>query len=139
MIAHVMDAARRRPDDVVVAGEIAREHAFRAGSFSVGAAIRHRLAAAGLLLRIVDVDAEAFEQFERRDADFGIERDSCRRNVIWAVAMIRSTKIRLTILIGKVGLTTKYKRERRGMSNMLRVVSAQRATGYDDAFSAEFR
>ncbi|MGF6811443.1 hypothetical protein OKW30_006635 [Paraburkholderia sp. Clong3] len=38
------------------------------------AAIGHRLAAAGLLLRIVDLDAETFEQFERRDTDLRIER-----------------------------------------------------------------
>jgi hypothetical protein len=39
----------------------------------VGTAVGHRLAAAGLLLWIVDVDTETFEQFKRRDADFGIE------------------------------------------------------------------
>jgi hypothetical protein len=32
------------------------------------------LAAAGLLLRIIDFHAQAFEQFKCRDADFGIER-----------------------------------------------------------------
>ena len=38
------------------------------------AAVCHRLAAARLLLRIIDLDAEAFEQFERGDADLGIKR-----------------------------------------------------------------
>ncbi len=74
MLAHVMDATRRRPDDVVVAGEVARKHALGAGCLGLRAAVGHRLAAAGLLLRIVDLDAEAFEQFERGDPHFGIER-----------------------------------------------------------------
>ncbi len=74
MLAHVMDATRGRPDDVVVAGEVAREHALGAGGLGLRAAVGHRLAAAGLLLRIVDLDAEAFEQFERGDAHLGVER-----------------------------------------------------------------
>ena len=51
MLAHMMHATRRRPDDVVVIREIAREHALGAGRFLLRAAVRHRLAAAGLLLR----------------------------------------------------------------------------------------
>jgi hypothetical protein len=38
------------------------------------AAVSHGLATAGLLLRVIDLDAEAFEQFERGNADLGIKR-----------------------------------------------------------------
>src|ERR1700761_1237223 len=64
MLAHVMNTARRRTDDVVVSREIARKDLLRAGRFGLGAAVRHWLAAAGLLLGIVHLDAEALKQFK---------------------------------------------------------------------------
>jgi hypothetical protein len=40
----------------------------------MGAAVSHGLATTRLLLRIIDLDAEAFEQFERGNADLGTRR-----------------------------------------------------------------
>src|SRR5471030_2289994 len=74
MRTHVMNAARRWTDNVVVISEISGEYPLCAGRFLLRAAIRHRLAAAGLLLRIIHFYAQTFEQFEGRDTDFGIER-----------------------------------------------------------------
>src|SRR5471032_1467755 len=64
MLAHVVDTTSRWADDVVVIGEISGEYPLGAGRFLLRAAVRHRLAAASLFLRIIHFYAQAFEQFE---------------------------------------------------------------------------
>ena len=70
---HVVHAAARRADDVLVAGEILNEQTLRRRRLGLAAGVRHRLAAAGLVERIVDLAAEPFQQFERGHAHLGEE------------------------------------------------------------------
>jgi hypothetical protein len=58
---------------VVVAGEVTDEQLLGGLGLLVGATVGHRLAAAGLVEGIVDLDAELFQQLERRHPDLGIE------------------------------------------------------------------
>ena len=71
IVPHMMDAATRRRHDVVEAGEVAHEQRLGVGSFRVEPAVRHRLAAAGLIERIYDLVSEPLEQLEGRDANLG--------------------------------------------------------------------
>ena len=73
IISDVVDAASRRRDDGVEAGKVAHEEGFRRGAVRIEAAIRHRLAAACLVAWVDDLMAEALQELERRDADFGKE------------------------------------------------------------------
>src|ERR1700758_2499150 len=74
IVAHVVDAATRRPYDVIESGEIAHEQGLGSSTFGVEPAIGHRLSTTGLVARIHNLVAEALEQFEGRDADFWKER-----------------------------------------------------------------
>jgi hypothetical protein len=73
LVADVVRAASRRRHDVLVAGEVAREQRLGVARLGVAAAVGHRLAAACLLERIVDLAADALEQLERRDPHLGEE------------------------------------------------------------------
>ena len=73
LVAHVVRAASRRRDDLAVAGEVAREQRLGVACVAVAAAVGHRLAAAGLVERVVDVAAEALEELERGDSHLGKE------------------------------------------------------------------
>src|ERR1700722_5849439 len=70
IVPDVMHAAARGCDDVVEAREIAHEQRFCRPAFVIEAAVRHRLAATGLVARINDFVPKALEQLERRDANF---------------------------------------------------------------------
>src|SRR5258708_4353462 len=69
IVAHVVDAATGRRDDVVEAGEVAYEQRLGVGAFGVEPAIGHRLSATRLIPRIDDVMTEPLQQLEGRDAD----------------------------------------------------------------------
>ena len=71
IVAHMMNATAGWRDDVVVAGEIAHEQRLGVRAFGIETAVGHRLAAAGLVARIVDIMTEPLEQLECRDADLG--------------------------------------------------------------------
>jgi hypothetical protein len=59
-----MYTATRWRHDVFVAGEIPDEERLRAFGFLVTAGIGHRLAAAGLIERVIDAATEPFEQLK---------------------------------------------------------------------------
>jgi hypothetical protein len=67
----VVHAAAGWRNDVVEAGEVAHEQRLRIGALGVEPAICHRLAAASLIARVVDVVAKPLKQLERRNADVG--------------------------------------------------------------------
>ncbi len=69
MFAHVVGAAPRWGDDVIEILEIGHEQRLRLGRVLLAAAVRHHLAAAGLIERIDDVEPEPFQQLQRGDAD----------------------------------------------------------------------
>jgi hypothetical protein len=73
LVTQVVHAAVRWGDDVVVAGEVADEQLLGGLGFLVGAAVRHRLAAARLVEGVVDPDAELLQQLQGRHPDLGIE------------------------------------------------------------------
>ena len=64
IVSYIVDATAGRCDDVIEAGEVAHEQRLSGGGFVVEPAIYHRLAAAGLVARVVDVVAEPLEQFD---------------------------------------------------------------------------
>jgi hydroxymethylpyrimidine/phosphomethylpyrimidine kinase len=64
-------AARR--NDVVITDEVLDEQRFSGSGVFLASAIAHRLTAAGLLKREIDVATESLEQFERCDSDIGKE------------------------------------------------------------------
>ena len=70
----MVDAAAGRRHDVVEAGEVAHEQRLGAGRFRVEPAVRHRLAAAGLIVRVLDVVAKPLQELKRRDANL---REKC--------------------------------------------------------------
>jgi hypothetical protein len=67
--SNVMHATSRWRDDIVVVLKVLDEQTLRRSGFRVASAVRHRLAAAGLIEGIFDLDAEALQQFQCRDAD----------------------------------------------------------------------
>src|ERR1700688_3620794 len=69
VIANMMDAASRRTDDVVEPVEVAAEQRFRAARIRLETAVRHRLAAAGLIGWIYDVEIEPLQQLQGRDSN----------------------------------------------------------------------
>src|ERR1700732_332961 len=71
IVPHMMDAAAGRRYDVVEAGEVAHEQRLGAGRFRVEPAVRHRLAAALLLVRVLDVVAKPLQELKRRDSNLG--------------------------------------------------------------------
>ena len=79
-VAHVMRAASRRRDDVLVAPEILHEQRLGRGRVVAAAAVAHGLAAACLVERILDLDTEPLEELQRGDADFGEEGVDVARN-----------------------------------------------------------
>jgi hypothetical protein len=74
MTAHVMNTARRRADDIVVAREAVGKKLFTACGVGLAAVVGHGLAAAGLRSRVVHVEADTFKQLQRGDTDLGIKR-----------------------------------------------------------------
>src|SRR5712672_2174372 len=69
IVSNVMHATARGRDDIVVVLKVLDEQTFRRRRFRMASAVRHRLAAAGLIEGIFDLDAEALQQVESRDAD----------------------------------------------------------------------
>jgi hypothetical protein len=69
IVPHMMDAAAGRRHDIVEAGEVAHEQRLGAGRFRVEPAVRHRLAAAGLIVRVRDVVAKPLQELKRRDSN----------------------------------------------------------------------
>jgi hypothetical protein len=73
MVAHHGDAAAGRTNNVVVLAEDI-EKTFGQGARSrVATGVSHGLPAASLLLRELDVEAEAAQNAQRRDSDLGIK------------------------------------------------------------------
>jgi hypothetical protein len=70
IVAHVVDAAALRRDDVVETAEVAHEQCLGVGRLGTEAVIGHRLPAAGLVARIHDLVAEPLQKFEGRDPNF---------------------------------------------------------------------
>src|SRR6516225_8895417 len=70
IVAHMVDAAARRRDHVVEAGEIAHEQRVGVGGLNIEPAIGHWLSAAGLVARVYDLVTEPFQELERCDPDF---------------------------------------------------------------------
>jgi len=69
----VVDAAPGRPDDRVEILEAPDEVGFGGGGIVLATAVGHRLAAAGLVERVLDRAAEPLEELQGRDAHFGEE------------------------------------------------------------------
>jgi hypothetical protein len=66
----VVDAAPGRPDDRVETLEAADEEGFGSGGIFLATAVGHRLPAAGLLERVLDLAPEPLQQLQGRDAHF---------------------------------------------------------------------
>jgi hypothetical protein len=64
---HLVSAASRGHDDIVEIGEIPDEQLFSGHRFSMAPAVHHWLSAARLIEWILDMQAKAFEQFQRCD------------------------------------------------------------------------
>ena len=62
MLSHVVGAAAGRGDDVVEVLEVLDEQRLRPGRVLLAPAVRHHLAAAGLVERIDDLEAQPFQQ-----------------------------------------------------------------------------
>ena len=67
VFADMVDATSRRSDDVVEAGEILHKKRLGRGRVILASAVGHRLATAGLIQRVGDLDPETFEQLQRRN------------------------------------------------------------------------
>jgi hypothetical protein len=65
----MVDATAGGSDDVIKAREVAHEQRLGSGRLRIEPAVRHRLAATGLIARIVDIVAEPLQKLERGDAD----------------------------------------------------------------------
>jgi hypothetical protein len=74
IVPHMVDAAAGRRHDVVEAGEVAHEQRLGAGRLRVEPAVRHRLAAACLIVRVLDVVAKPLQQLQGRNANL---REKC--------------------------------------------------------------
>jgi hypothetical protein len=70
IVTHVVDAATLRRHHVIEPGEVAHEESLGVGGLGIEAVIGHRLPAAGLVARVNDHMAEAFQKFEGRDPNF---------------------------------------------------------------------
>src|SRR5262245_15276537 len=68
VVTHIVNAAARRSHDVVETGKIAHEQSLGVGAFGIESAVRHRLSAAGLITRIVDLVPKTLQQLEGCDA-----------------------------------------------------------------------
>ena len=66
VMTDMMDAASRRTHDVVEPFEVADEQRFRAARIRLETAVRHRLAAAGLIGWIYDLEIEPLQQLQGR-------------------------------------------------------------------------
>lgn len=73
LVAHVVGTAARWSDDALEGREVANEQLLGGARLRFGAAVRHRLSAAGLIERIVNLDAELFEQLQSSYANLRIE------------------------------------------------------------------
>ncbi len=73
VLAHLVHAAAGRGDDVVVAGEIAHEELLGGARLRAAAGVGHRLAAAGLVERVFDLAAKAFQKLQSGDANLWLE------------------------------------------------------------------
>jgi hypothetical protein len=80
IVAHMVDAAAGRRDDVIEAGEVAHKQRLGVGRFRVEPAIRHRLAAACLIMRVLDVMAKPLQQLEGCDTDLRKESVNIARD-----------------------------------------------------------
>ena len=74
IVPHMVDTAAGRRHDIFEAGEVAHEQRLGVGRFRVEPTVRHRLGAAGLIVRVLDVVAEPLQQLEGCDADL---REKC--------------------------------------------------------------
>src|SRR5271170_2876590 len=57
---NLFDAASGRPDDTVIVLKVLNEEAFRRLRIGLVAAVGHRLSAASLIERVVDIETELF-------------------------------------------------------------------------------
>jgi hypothetical protein len=80
LVPDVVHAASGRCDDVVVIGEVADEELLGGLGLYVRAAVGHRLAAACLVERVVNLHAEFLQQLQRCHTDLGIEHVDIARN-----------------------------------------------------------
>ena len=80
MRAHVVGATPRRRNDGVELGKIGDEQGLGAGRILLTTGVRHRLTAARLVERIDRIDAEPFQELQRRDADIGKKGIDVARN-----------------------------------------------------------
>ncbi len=67
----VLDAAPGRPDDCVEILEAVDKEGFGGCGIFLATAVGHRLAAAGLIERILNRATESLEELQGRDAHFG--------------------------------------------------------------------
>ena len=105
--AHVVHAAAGRRDDIIEPGEIAHEQRFGGGAIGVEPAVGHRLSAAGLIARILDLVAEPLQELERGDADFRKEGvDIARDEKTYAHAITLS----VLTMVAKASMTGKTNR-----------------------------
>jgi hypothetical protein len=71
--ANLVCATPRRRHDIVVRGEVPDEKCLRRRGLGVGTSIGHRLAATGLVIRIFNVETEAFQELESGNANLGVK------------------------------------------------------------------
>ena len=80
MRPHVMGTTARWRDDIVELFEIRDEKGFGRRRVVLAAAVRHRLSAAGLIEWVRHINAEPFENLQRRNTDFGKKGVDVTRN-----------------------------------------------------------
>ncbi len=73
MMANHGDAATRRGHDVIIRGKDAQEPLGERTGVAVQAGVRHRLAATGLCLGKIDLNAEALQHLDRCQSNVWIE------------------------------------------------------------------
>ena len=80
IVPHMVDAAAGRRHDVVEAGEVAHKQRLGLGGLRIEPAVCHRLAAAGLIVRVLDVVAKPLQQLKGRDTNLRKESINIARD-----------------------------------------------------------
>src|SRR5438046_3651628 len=69
IVAHVVNAAAGRCDDIIESGEITHKQGLGVGALGVEAAIGHRLTATGLVTRVNDLVAKSLQELQGCDTN----------------------------------------------------------------------
>jgi hypothetical protein len=70
MTSDLLYATARRPNDVIIASEVPDKEILGSGGIGLVSTVGHRLSAAGLVKRELDVDTESLQELQCSDSDF---------------------------------------------------------------------